>query len=161
MGAKLLIFSHIMHTKTKKFVKKPHFLTSSFFHIISFSYLCTRKTKEGCFPEWPNGADCKSAVFRLRWFESISTHKKETLASLFFSLTADFTDFADSLIIRICVICGYFLKFLVLWTQLADCLTSTPHLLITHCLELFLQSCTIVGLRVCIDGNLSLITCLY
>ena len=33
-------------------------------------------TKQGCFPEWPNGADCKSAVFRLRWFESISTHEK-------------------------------------------------------------------------------------
>ena len=31
----------------------------------------------GCFPEWPNGADCKSAVFRLRWFESISTHSQE------------------------------------------------------------------------------------
>ena len=31
----------------------------------------------GCFPEWPNGADCKSAVFRLRWFESISTHTKK------------------------------------------------------------------------------------
>ena len=30
----------------------------------------------GCFPEWPNGADCKSAVFRLRWFESISTHSR-------------------------------------------------------------------------------------
>ncbi len=30
----------------------------------------------GCFPEWPNGADCKSAVFRLRWFESISTHSQ-------------------------------------------------------------------------------------
>ena len=30
--------------------------------------------KYGCVPEWPNGADCKSAVFRLRWFESIRTH---------------------------------------------------------------------------------------
>ncbi len=29
---------------------------------------------KGCVPEWPNGADCKSAVFRLRWFESIRTH---------------------------------------------------------------------------------------
>ena len=28
----------------------------------------------GRIPEWPNGADCKSAVFRLRWFESISAH---------------------------------------------------------------------------------------
>ncbi len=34
--------------------------------------------KNGCFPEWPNGADCKSAVFRLRWFESISTHNAFT-----------------------------------------------------------------------------------
>ncbi len=30
----------------------------------------------GQIPEWPNGADCKSAVFRLRWFESIFAHKK-------------------------------------------------------------------------------------
>ena len=35
-----------------------------------------KMTIQGCFPEWPNGADCKSAVFRLRWFESISTHEK-------------------------------------------------------------------------------------
>ena len=32
--------------------------------------------KNGWLPEWPNGADCKSAVFRLRWFESISTHSQ-------------------------------------------------------------------------------------
>ena len=25
--------------------------------------------------EWPNGADCKSAGLRLRWFESIFAHK--------------------------------------------------------------------------------------
>ena len=36
----------------------------------------TKINGNGCFPEWPNGADCKSAVFRLRWFESISTHKE-------------------------------------------------------------------------------------
>ena len=35
----------------------------------------------GCFPEWPNGADCKSAVFRLRWFESISTHSRGDFSS--------------------------------------------------------------------------------
>ena len=29
---------------------------------------------KGWLPEWPNGADCKSAGFRLRWFESITTH---------------------------------------------------------------------------------------
>ena len=40
----------------------------------------------GCVPEWPNGADCKSAAFQLRWFESIRTHsdasreRKSTLA---------------------------------------------------------------------------------
>lgn len=28
----------------------------------------------GRFPEWPNGADCKSVVVRLRWFESIISH---------------------------------------------------------------------------------------
>ena len=28
----------------------------------------------GKIPEWPNGADCKSAGFYLRWFESISSH---------------------------------------------------------------------------------------
>ena len=31
--------------------------------------------QKGQIPEWPNGADCKSAVFRLRWFESIFAHK--------------------------------------------------------------------------------------
>ena len=30
--------------------------------------------ESGWIPEWPNGADCKSAGLRLRWFESISTH---------------------------------------------------------------------------------------
>ena len=28
----------------------------------------------GKLPEWPNGADCKSAGLRLRWFESITSH---------------------------------------------------------------------------------------
>ena len=28
----------------------------------------------GRIPEWPNGADCKSAGFYLRWFESIFSH---------------------------------------------------------------------------------------
>ena len=32
--------------------------------------------KEGQIPEWPNGADCKSAGLRLRWFESIFAHKQ-------------------------------------------------------------------------------------
>ena len=30
---------------------------------------------KGQIPEWPNGADCKSAGLRLRWFESIFAHK--------------------------------------------------------------------------------------
>ena len=38
----------------------------------AFSEIVTRL---GQIPEWPNGADCKSAVFRLRWFESIFAHK--------------------------------------------------------------------------------------
>ena len=29
----------------------------------------------GQIPEWPNGADCKSAGLRLRWFESIFAHR--------------------------------------------------------------------------------------
>ena len=29
----------------------------------------------GQIPEWPNGADCKSAGLRLRWFESIFAHQ--------------------------------------------------------------------------------------
>ncbi len=35
------------------------------------------KSKKGRIPEWPNGADCKSAGARLRWFESIFSHKLE------------------------------------------------------------------------------------
>ncbi len=31
---------------------------------------------KGQIPEWPNGADCKSAGLRLRWFESIFAHKQ-------------------------------------------------------------------------------------
>ena len=30
---------------------------------------------QGRIPEWPNGADCKSAGARLRWFESIFAHR--------------------------------------------------------------------------------------
>jgi hypothetical protein len=29
---------------------------------------------KGGVPEWPNGADCKSAGSYLRWFESIRPH---------------------------------------------------------------------------------------
>ena len=32
--------------------------------------------KQGKLPEWPNGADCKSAGLRLRWFESIFAHNQ-------------------------------------------------------------------------------------
>ena len=31
----------------------------------------------GSIPERPNGADCKSAGFHLRWFESICSHKQK------------------------------------------------------------------------------------
>ena len=31
----------------------------------------------GRIPEWPNGADCKSAGCYLRWFESISAHLRQ------------------------------------------------------------------------------------
>ena len=37
----------------------------------------------GQIPEWPNGADCKSAVFRLRWFESIFAHRNGERCSPF------------------------------------------------------------------------------
>ena len=40
------------------------------------SYASHERCGEGYIPEWPNGADCKSAGFRLRWFESICTHSK-------------------------------------------------------------------------------------
>ena len=33
------------------------------------------KKAKGRIPEWPNGTDCNSVVFRLRWFESIFAHK--------------------------------------------------------------------------------------
>ena len=36
-----------------------------------------RGAKQGKLPEWPNGADCKSAGVRLRWFESITSHSKK------------------------------------------------------------------------------------
>ena len=32
---------------------------------------------KGRVPEWPNGADCKSAGFHLRWFESIRAHNND------------------------------------------------------------------------------------
>ena len=35
----------------------------------------------GQVPEWPNGADCKSAGLRLRWFESILAHLHITCGS--------------------------------------------------------------------------------
>ena len=44
-------------------------------------YLCiaiekntSQSVAKGQIPEWPNGADCKSAGLRLRWFESIFAH---------------------------------------------------------------------------------------
>jgi hypothetical protein len=38
--------------------------------------LSSLKNCVGQVPEWPNGADCKSAGLRLRWFESILAHLK-------------------------------------------------------------------------------------
>ena len=35
-------------------------------------------------PEWLKGADCKSAVARLRWFESTPAHHYKELKSSFF-----------------------------------------------------------------------------
>ena len=35
----------------------------------------TESAGYGQIPEWPNGADCKSAGLRLRWFESIFAHE--------------------------------------------------------------------------------------
>ena len=37
---------------------------------------------EGQIPEWPNGADCKSAGLRLRWFESIFAHGEDRVKTL-------------------------------------------------------------------------------
>ena len=37
---------------------------------------------QGRIPEWPNGADCKSAGVRLRWFESITSHEKKSRLEL-------------------------------------------------------------------------------
>ena len=39
-----------------------------------YAYLCR---EFGRIPEWPNGADCKSAGFYLRWFESITSHSRK------------------------------------------------------------------------------------
>lgn len=38
--------------------------------------LCFKLLIFGGVPEWPNGADCKSAGVRLRWFESIRPHNR-------------------------------------------------------------------------------------
>ena len=45
----------------------------------------TRGSEEdivGQIPEWPNGADCKSAGLRLRWFESIFAHMRVKFAEV-------------------------------------------------------------------------------
>ncbi len=39
-------------------------------------YLINFASAIGRIPEWPNGADCKSAGLYLRWFESIFAHRK-------------------------------------------------------------------------------------
>ena len=72
------------------------------------AYICTRNTEvtvlRGRIPEWPNGADCKSAVFRLRWFESIFAHyvlKKRMQTSLDGKFKNCLCLFANSLCKRI------------------------------------------------------------
>ena len=37
-----------------------------------------KKNDFGQLPKWPTGADCNSAVFRLRRFESFTAHNKFT-----------------------------------------------------------------------------------
>ena len=49
----------------------------------------------------------------------------------------------------------------ILWTQLAHCLGSTPHLLVAHSLKLLVETIAVVWLRVAVDRNLSLITSLH
>ena len=44
-------------------------------NIIGRRAKATEHYENGQIPEWPNGADCKSADVRLRWFESIFAHK--------------------------------------------------------------------------------------
>ena len=44
-----------------------------------YALFCKQKPvffNSGRIPEWPNGADCKSAGVRLRWFESIFSHTR-------------------------------------------------------------------------------------
>jgi hypothetical protein len=36
--------------------------------------------QKGQVPERPNGADCKSAVFRLQWFESTPAHSANVMS---------------------------------------------------------------------------------
>ena len=48
----------------------------------------------------------------------------------------------------------------VLRTELANGLGSTPHLLVVHSLQLCVQLLTIVGLRVAVDRDLSLVASL-
>ena len=58
---------HVDHGKTT--------LTAAITTVLAKKGLSEMMTRLGQIPEWPNGADCKSAVFRLRWFESIFAHK--------------------------------------------------------------------------------------
>ena len=45
--------------------------------------LAFENIEQGWLPEWPNGADCKSAGLRLRWFESIFAHKSDDRIKFF------------------------------------------------------------------------------
>ena len=54
----------------------------------------------------------------------------------------------------------FLLVLVVLWTQLAHSFGGTPHFLVAHSLKLLVETVTIVGLRVAVDRNLSLVTSL-
>lgn len=49
----------------------------------------------------------------------------------------------------------------ILWTKATNGFCSTPHFHVAHSFKFLVQAIAIVGLRVGIDRNLSLVTCLY
>ena len=80
----LLIINYLYFQYKKLSKKTPKTLADSKISSTFASQLRNKPTQRivdrvskanGQIPEWPNGADCKSAVFRLRWFESIFAHK--------------------------------------------------------------------------------------
>ena len=53
-----------------------------FYDVMLNCFFITFADRFGALPEWPNGADCKSADLFLRWFESITPHSKAGVAQL-------------------------------------------------------------------------------